>query len=132
MSLLLLGLFAAVTMYQFNQVNADRLYDAQLNNYENELQIFRNTLESHEVCVASVKTRETYRSIFAGIETMFQKTADLPVSIFPDSEAMRAYQASLSTEIILLITDKVAAGLPPLNVSECPPKPTESEKPVRP
>ena len=122
--------FAVVTQLQFNRINEQKFEEAKIAAYENAQKAYDVAIAAHDSCVRSIQIRETYKSIFGGIEHMFQTTADLPVSLFPDSENAKAYQKTLTSDIESYITEPVLQGLPPIEVEDCPLLPTD--KPERP
>lgn len=122
--------FAAVTIYQFNRINADKIQDAQMKTYESDVRAYETAVKAHDDCLMTIDVRETYRKIFAGIEVMFQSTADYPAAQFPNSEFAQQYQNDLTNDINKYITQPVANGLPPKKVADCPKIP--EKEPVKP
>jgi len=120
-SLVLFLAFAVVTQLQFKRVYDDKLYSVEMDSYYIEHDAWKVATKAHEDCKTAIETRETYRSIFDGIESLFKQTADLPVSIFPVSEEAILYQSSLREDIAELISTPVEEGLPPRQLSDCPP-----------
>lgn len=119
-SLALFVVFAFITIYQFNQISNDKLHDAQLKQYETELQAYNTAVKANQDCLGTIAVRETYRGIFGGIEKMFQSTADLPVQLFPDGEIAKQYQQTLRADVEKYISEPVADGLPPKKAADCP------------
>jgi len=122
--------FAAVTIYQFNQINEDKIHEAQMDSYSNAVKVYESAVKAHDDCISTIKVRDTYRSIFGGIEDMFTKTADLPVELFPDSQGALLYQQSMYDDIQDNITRPVEENLPPKQEADCPKLP--EEEPERP
>jgi len=122
--------FAVVTQMQFNRINAEKFEEAKMAAYENAEKAYAVAVTAHESCIRSIQIRETYKSIFGGIENMFKTTADLPVALLPDSEVAKIYQETLTRDIDRYITNPVLEGLPPIEVGDCPLAPTD--KPERP
>ena len=123
-SLALFALFAVVTQLQFSRVNSEKIYQARLETYYSDIRAYDTAMNAHNTCVDSIDVRETYREIFTGVSELFQKGADLPVQLFPDSHEALEYQSSMSSSIIELISTPVAEGLPPKLIEDCPPAPT--------
>lgn len=122
--------FAVVTQFQFNRINADKIYEARLDTYESDMRAYQVALLAQETCLDTIEVRETYRSIFSGIENMFQTTADLPTQLLPESEVAVEYRETLTADIERYITKPVEEGLPPKKVEDCPGAPTNKpEKP---
>lgn len=118
-------LFAVVTQIQFNQLADDKIFEARLDTYATDLRAYDSAVQAHETCVNSINVRETYRGIFDGISDMFQRTADLPIELFPESAGAAAYQAALTAEIEENITNPVEQNLQPIQEKDCPPLPTQ-------
>lgn len=129
-ALALFLVFAIVTLVQFNRINNDKLADQAMKSYETDIRAYETAVKANIDCLTTIEVRETYRTIFAGIEGMFQQTADLPAKLFPDGEIAKAYQESLSQDIDRYITRPVETGLPPKKAADCPQIP--EEKPERP
>jgi len=130
MSLLLFGLFAVVTLAQFNEISGDKIYQARLDTYRSDERAYDAAVDVYDACVTSIQTRDTYRLVFAGISQLFEASADLPAALFPSSMEAAEYQAKLKANIALLLDDPVANQLPAKAISGCPAYP--SEPPVKP
>ena len=129
-SLALFGVFAAVTLLEFSRINSEKIYQARLDAYYSDLRVYDTAVDAHNTCIDSIAVRETYRNLFAGVSSLFQKSADLPVQLFPDSKEALAYQSSMSVSIIELISTPVAEGLPSKEPGDCPDMP--ANVPVKP
>lgn len=128
----LFALFAVITQLQFSRLSQDAIHEARLDTFDSDLRAYEVAQKAHDDCIASIQTREVYRGIFGGIASMFQRNADLPVELFPESERAKEYQAALTTGIQEYIVIPVELGLPPRLESDCPKVPTEEpQKPER-
>jgi len=98
--------------------------------YNSDVRAYDTAVKANSDCLLTIGVRETYRNIFAGIELMFKKAADLPVILFPETPEAIFYQESMSNDIELLIHQPVEDGLPPREPSDCPQVPAnEPERP---
>lgn len=132
LSLLLLTAFAVVTQIQFNRLNSEKIYNARVETYNEAVKVYDGALKANQDCITSIETRETYRTIFAGISSLFRKVGDLPVELFPQSEPAKQYQQALADGVNEFITMPVEENLKPKKLSDCPPAPTEVPlKPTR-
>lgn len=122
--------FAVSTQLQFNKFNNQKLDAANQKTFEVAIAAYDTAVKANADCLASIKTRETYKAIFDGVSSLFKKTADLPVQLFPMSPEAIAYQQSLTEGIQNYISKPVEDGLPPKKASDCPQIPTK--KPVKP
>jgi len=122
--------FAVVTQLQFNRIANDKVYQARIESYENSLDLYDTAVEAYNTCVTAIETRDTYRSLFAGVESMFTRTANLPVALFPDSEYANAYREAMLNDIHNTVTATIQDNLPPRRLEDCPELPLE--KPERP
>lgn len=129
-SLGLLVIFAIVTQFQFNRISADKFYDAKIDTYNVEVTVYNDAIRKNEECLTSIGVREIYRGLFDNVAKLFQKTADAPVELFPQSEVALAYQKTLREDTQTFIIDVMAQSLLPKSVADCPPYPTNI--PVRP
>jgi len=125
----LFACFAVVTQLQFNRLNDAKIEAARMDTYNSDVRAYEVGVKSNNDCIASITTRETYRSIFSGIELMFEKIGELPASLFPGSDKAAFYQQTMEADIQSLIHDPVDQGLPPKKASDCPPVPAVPERP---
>jgi hypothetical protein len=117
--------FVVVTKIQFDRIADDKIFEARMESYENSLKVYEAATQAHDTCVATIEVRETYRNLFNGIEEMFEKTANLPVDLLPESQVAVSYQQAMLNDIVMLITIPVEEGLPPRRVEDCPQLPTD-------
>lgn len=130
MSLGLFVAFAVITLMQFSQINADKIYQARMDTYQSDEQAYNLAIRAYLDCESGVKARETYRGIFDGISTMFETSANLPVELFPMSEEAKIYQETLLASVDTLIQVPLAESLAPRDVKDCPQIP--ASRPVKP
>lgn len=119
-ALALFVLFAFVTQLQFNRLNNEKLEAQAEKQYDTDVRAYETAVKAHDDCLTTIDVRETYRTIFAGIEIMFRNTADYPLSQFPDSEFAQKYHEDLTNDVDKYITQPVEAGLPTKKVADCP------------
>lgn len=117
--LLFLG-FAVVTQLQFNSIAQDEIQEARLDTYESDKRAYDAAVKALEDCKTAIERSDVVRTIFLGIEDMFERTADLPVELFPEGEAALLYQHELRDQIQASLSNPIENGLPPRTVDGCP------------
>lgn len=117
--------FAVVAQLQFKRLYDDKVHAAQMDSYENALKVYENDVASYNDCVTSIEVRDTYRTLFAGVEDMFERTANLPVTLFPESEEALSYQKEMLRDLTRMITTPIADSLPAKTLVDCPPMPKD-------
>ena len=109
--------------------NDEAVYNAHYATYEEVVKVYDAALADNRACLNAIEVRDTYRKIFDGVSELFQLQADMPVSLFPESEAALQYQLTITKGIVELIQMPVEEGLPPRKIEDCKPIPTEKPKP---
>lgn len=131
--LMALGLFmafATITLIQLDNLNSDEIYQARMDTYNSDQQAYDTAIKAHLDCVNAVKAREVYRGMFEGISSMFEKSANLPVELFPMSAEAKVYQQTLLQSIQEFITEPLDDELKPRDLGECPKVP--DSRPTKP
>lgn len=129
MALALFVAFALVTLLQFSQLNADKIYQARMDTYQSDQQAYNLAVSSYLDCESAVKARKAYRNIFDGISVMFTTSANLPVELFPMSEEAKIYQNTLLTSVEDLIQKPLEDDLQPRSLNDCPKIPLNRPEP---
>lgn len=140
-ALALFAAFAIITQVEFNRgnskVNAQtrafavtEINTAKDNQYRAELRTYDLEVAANTNCVSAVATRFTYRTIFNGVETLFNSSGDFLVDLFNNAPQAIAYQQFLSTNVKELLTDVVDSNLPIKDAKDCPPVPSKPINPV--
>jgi len=98
--------------------------------YRSDQVAYDVAVKSHDDCVAMIKTRESYRTIFSGVDAMFQNVASIPDSAFATQADADEYQRLILDNTSVLIAEQVEELLPPRLERDCPQIP--DEQPVKP
>lgn len=101
-----------------------------MDTYNSDQQAYDTAIKAYLDCVNAVKAREVYRGMFEGISSMFEKSANLPVELFPMSAEAKVYQQTLHQSIQEFITEPLNDELKPRTIEECPQVP--NSRPAKP
>lgn len=101
-----------------------------MDTYNSDQQAYDTAIKAYLDCVNAVKAREVHRGMFEDISSMFEKSANLPVELFPMSAEAKVYQQTLLQSIQEFITEPLDDELKPRDLGECPQVP--DSRPTKP
>lgn len=120
----LFAAFTVLTQFQFNKLNREQIYRARVDTYLNDIQVYEAAVRERLACLQELDARETEQDIYEVIAFLFEKSANIPTVLFPESPEAYLYEAEMKAAINQTLNVLIEEQLELYSEGDCPEAPS--------